>query len=158
MWSSPDPSRIPLMSHEGISVPGCPCPTGGAALPRYRGCGCGHPRVQQELLLCQPETPWNSCQCLQDGVWYLKTLKRRRSSSIFISSLFPLVILRSKLTNLALLLLIFEHHNFTRQSITPASCCKDFSSGEQGSCCGLQSSCKWVCWLTKQKLKPLQRF
>lgn len=54
LWSSPDPSGIPLMSHEDISLLGCHHPAGGPGLPRYR-C-CDHPCVLQELLLCQPET------------------------------------------------------------------------------------------------------
>lgn len=49
---------------------------------------------------------------------------------------FPLaVMLPIEVKNLTLLLLVFEHHDISRQWIASVPCHEDFLSGESGSCC-----------------------
>lgn len=111
------------------------------------------PGVLQKLQLCMAKAFGGAAACAWMMGLIFESLEKEEKLQHFHMQSLSSCNAPIKLTNLASLLLISEHNDFTRQWIASVSYHKDLPSGEQGSGFGLQSLCKWACWLTKQKLK-----
>lgn len=77
--------------------PGLSSPPGGAACPGTGAVALAMPRCSRSCCPVRLKLSVEQLRVPESWVKYLKTLKRRRSYSIFISSLFPLVMLLTKL-------------------------------------------------------------